>query len=273
MVVDTKKHAELSKLLQKDILDMAFNSKTGHIGSAFSISDILTVLYFGVMNIRPEQPLWSDRDYFILSKGHAAAALYAVLARRGFFSPDLLAEYRIDGGKLHGHPCRDAAPGIELSTGSLGHGLSVGAGIALAILNKTPGRVFVLLGDGECNEGVVWEAAMFASTQRLTNLIAIVDRNKFQGFDAAGAVDLMPLEEKWRAFGWDVQTVNGHDTVALTAAFEAAKINTTTGCPSVIIADTVAGKGIAEVENTLLAHYYVPTEQSYKDILTAIYAK
>jgi len=240
---------------------MSYRSKTAETGSALSIVDILTVLYFSILNIDPKKPEKKDRDRFILSKGHGAAALYAVLAERGYFKTSELATYRVDHGRFHGHPSRDAAPGIEVSTGSLGHGLSIAAGIALSLAKDEPrSKVFVLLGDGECNEGSIWEAAMFVNTLQLPNIIAIVDMNGFQGFGTTTAIDPTDLQKKFQAFGWTTLTVLGHDLHALEEVFNKAReINR----PTVILAKTITGKGITEIEKTLLAHYYVVDENTY----------
>ncbi len=251
----------IAKAIQKHTIDMAYRSKTGELGSALSISDILTVLYFRILRIDPKKPKDPKRDWFILSKGHGAASLYATLAMRGFFPLKKLLGYRTDGGTLHCHPCSFAEPGIEVSTGSLGHGFSIAAGIALALKDKK-NKVFVLLGDGECNEGSVWEAAMFAVSNKIHNLIAIIDDNKFQGFGKTSEVHNMDLAKKFSSFGWKVLKVNGHDLKALEKTLKEASKSTK---PAVVIADTVSGKGVPHIENTLLAHYHVLTDKTYKE--------
>lgn len=240
---------------------MAYRSKSGEVGSALCISDIIAVLYFRVLKINPKKPAADDRDRFILSKGHGGSALYATLALRGFFPKNRLRGYRQDGGTFHLHPCSSVASGIEVSTGSLGHGLSIGAGIALAMKTECPSRkVFVLLGDGECNEGSIWEGAMFAATHNLNNLVAIVDENKFQGFGETKQVHSMDLVKKWSAFGWDVFRSAGHDLEKLERTIIKAKQSPH---PAVVLADTVSGKSIPKIENTLLAHYFVPDRETY----------
>ncbi len=233
-------------------MEMSARAKCGETGSSLSISDILAVLYFSVLRINPEKPLNPLRDRFILSKGHAAAALYATLALRGFFPEKVLEGHRVNGGLLHAHPSRGSVPGIEASTGSLGHGLSMGAGMAEA-LKRTRAMVYVLIGDGECDEGSVWEAARYIAGRNMKNIVAIIDDNHWQGY---------PLRRKspglaglWKAAGWRVFRANGHEVSALKKSLIAAKKSR---CPAVIIADTVAGYGVKEIEHTQNAHYYVP---------------
>lgn len=260
---------EISKEIKKLIIEMAYRSGTSHIGPSLSISDILSVLYFKILNVNPKKPNWPNRDRFILSKGHGAAALYATLALKGFFPKHYLREYRINQGIFHGHPCREAAPGIEASTGSLGHGLSIGAGMALALKDDgINSKVYVLLGDGECDEGSVWEAAKFIGANRISNIVGIVDWNKFQGFRGVPKISNLDLEKQWNAFGWDTLHVSGHDFKDLEKKFRMAK---QAQAPTVIIADTISGKGIPHIENTLLAHYYtIPDQKIYKEILKTI---
>ncbi|MBI2443882.1 MAG: transketolase [Candidatus Magasanikbacteria bacterium] len=254
----------LARALRRAIITMSYQSKSAHIGSALCLADILAVLFGRLMQVRPKEPEWPERDRFILSKGHGAAALYAALAWRGFFPAADLLTYCQDGGKLHGHPCRHAAPGIETSTGSLGHGLGVAAGMALGLRGRSPGRIYVLVGDGECNEGAIWEAAMFIASHRLTSITVIIDDNKWQGFGKTSAVQQMDLAAMWTAFGWSVARVDGHNPRALEAALRAAPGSNQ---PVAIIADTIAGKGIKAVENTLLAHYIVLDEANYRQAM------
>jgi len=246
------------------IIEMSYRSKSGHIGSAFSIVDILTVLYFRVMNISPKRPEDPGRDRFILSKGHGASALFATLALRGFFPIKELKRYRINKGRFHGHPCKGTAPGIEISTGSLGHGLSIGAGMALALKKTKPKvKIFVLLGDGECQEGSVWEAAMFSFTHNLKNLIVIVDANNFQAFGKTSKISTRPLSLIWKGFGWQVMHCDGHNEKSIAQSLFAAR---KASRPTVIIAKTISGKGIPSIENTLEAHYHVLDEKEYLKI-------
>jgi len=244
---------EIGKKIRLLVMQMSERSKSGETGSSLCVSDILAVLYFRVLKIDPKHPRDRLRDRFVLSKGHAAAALYATLALRGFFSRKLLAKHRVDGGTFHAHPSFGAAPGIEVSTGSLGHGLSIGAGMAEA-LQKTPARVFVLLGDGECNEGAVWEAARHIGALQMPNIVAIVDDNRFQGYPLAREKRRADLAKMWASCGWHVFSVDGHDVDALERAIRAAAAFK---APAVVIARTVSGKGVAEIEHTQGAHYYV----------------
>ncbi len=240
--------------LRRHIVNMAADSGA-HVGGSMSVVEILAVLYFdGVLRVDPAQPQAGGRDYLIFSKGHASSALYAALAERGFFPASELASYKQMGSHLAGHPSK-SIPGVELATGSLGHGLAVGNGIALA--GKHDGgahRVFVVMGDGECQEGVVWEAAMAAAHYRLDNLVAIVDRNGVQEDGPTETImSLEPFAEKWRAFGWEVREVDGHDVAALSRELHAVPF--AAGKPSLLLARTVKGKGLSFAENTHTWHY------------------
>ncbi|HOO78372.1 MAG TPA: transketolase [bacterium] len=228
--------------------------KTGsHFGSAMSIADILTVLYFRVLRIgSPDDP---GRDRFLLSKGHAASCWYATLVARGFAPPEVLEDYLADGSSLYGHPVRNGLPGIEASTGALGHGLPIGAGMALAARNDGKGyRVFVLMGDGETQEGSVWEGAMLASRLKLDNLTAIIDANNFQGFDCVENIQpISSFRPRWEAFGWAVREVDGHDHERLEEVL--ASVPFETGKPSLVVARTVKGKGVGDMEGKFESHY------------------
>ncbi|MUG72483.1 transketolase [Paenibacillus validus] len=244
---------------------MTHYSKSSHVGTCLSIVEILYVLYFKIMKVDPENPLKPDRDKFILSKGHGSAALYSTLAERGFFSKEILNRYYIDDGILPGHLDMKAVPGIELSTGSLGHGLSVGVGMSIAnMLDNNPGNIYVLLGDGECNEGSVWEAAMLASHNKLNNITAIIDCNKLQGFgNTKDIINQENLAERWKSFGWDVLEVDGHSIFDLESCFnQPATMN-----PKVIIAHTVKGKGVSFMEDKLEWHYKSPNTQELEKAL------
>lgn len=234
--------------LRRTILDIVRSSRRGHVGSAFSIVEILRVLYDDVLHIDPLRPDRHDRDRFILSKGHGCLALYVQLAERGFFPREQLATFCEEGSALGGHPQAGKLPGVEASTGSLGHGLPVGVGFALH--GKLSGRDFrtvVLLGDGECDEGSVWEAALCAAKHRLERLTVLVDYNKMQCYAATAEVlDLEPLAAKWRSFNFGVREVDGHDRLALRRALRAAPFSP--GRPSAIICHTVKGRGIARCE-------------------------
>jgi transketolase len=238
---------------------MCAAAQASHIASCLSVADILAVLYADVLRYDPLIPHWPDRDRLILSKGHAAAALYAVLAECGFFPPQLLASYCQDESALTGHVSH-AVPGVEVSTGSLGHGLAIGCGIALAALrDRRPSRVFVVLSDGELDEGSTWEAALLAGHHRLHPLTAIIDYNKIQSFGAVAEVlNLEPLAEKWRSFGWHVREVDGHDPGALTQALQPQN---TSDLPTCVIAHTIKGRGVSFMEGQLAWHYRSPSPE------------
>jgi len=256
------KYQNLAKEIKQFILNVAYKSKDHHLGSFFSAIDLLTVLYFRNLKINPKKPKDINRDRFILSKGHAGLALYSVLAKRGFFSEsELIKNYGKDGGKLGVHPDKDSLPGIEATTGSLGQGLSMGVGLALAgKIDRLSYRTFVMLGDGECNEGSVWEAVMFSSQHKLDNLIAILDCNHLQGFGRTEEViNLESLADKWYAFGWQVEQIDGHNFKEIIRVFD--EIPFKKNKPSVIIANTVKGKGISFLENKLESHYKVINEE------------
>jgi transketolase len=246
---------ERSAHLRREILDVVRHSRRGHVGSAFSIVEILRVLYDDILRVDPAHPGRHDRDRFILSKGHGCLALYVQLAERGFFPRGALASFCEDGSLLGGHPQAGKVPGVEASTGSLGHGLPVGVGIALH--GKLTGRDFrtvVLLGDGECDEGSVWEAALCAAKHRLERLTVLVDYNKMQCYaTTAEVLDLEPLAAKWRSFGFAAREVDGHDLSALRRALRAAPF--TAGKPSAIICHTVKGRGIARCEGNPHWHH------------------
>lgn len=237
---------------------MVHRANASHIGSGLSMADLLAVLYGKILRVDPGQPDWAERDRFILSKGHAAATLYAALAEKGFFPKDWLDHYCVDDSLLSGH-VNHAVPGVDFSTGSLGHGLSIGCGVALAAkVDARPYRCFVMLSDGECDEGSIWEAVLFAPHHKLDNLVAIVDHNKIQSFGSVKEVlDLDPFADKWKAFNWGVREVDGHDHEAILAALQSTPF--VPGKPSVLIAHTVKGKGIDFMECQLAWHYKSPS--------------
>ncbi len=236
----------------------------GHLPACFSIVEILTVLYRQILRVDPADPNNPDRDRFILSKGHAAVALYTILAEMGFIEESLLETYGRSGTILGGHPDMHKLPGVEASTGALGHGFPFGVGIALGgKMDRKSYRTFVVLGDGECQEGSVWEAAMFAGQQGLDNLTAILDYNKLQALDRLDSiVSLEPLADKWRSFGWSVCEVDGHDITALLDAF--GRIPFESGRPNLVLAHTTKGKGVSFMENVPIWHYRLPNPEEMK---------
>jgi transketolase len=248
--------------LRGEVIGLSHRAKTPHLGSSLSCLDLLAVLYWEFLRIDPKKPASPDRDRFILSKGHAAPALYATLCRRGFFSPRLLADYAKDGAALAEQPAPDCAPGVEWATGSLGHGLSVGIGIALAArIQKCDYRTVALLSDGECNEGSVWEAAMFAAAQKLGSLTVLVDYNKWQATGRSEEVmALAPLRDKWEAFGWESYEVDGHDFAEIRAALACAELPDRSK-PLAIIAHTIKGRGVSFMEDDNNWHYRIPNAE------------
>jgi transketolase len=256
--------------IRRHVLQMTHRARSSHIGSCFSIVELLAVLYGRILRVRPDEPTWGDRDRFLLSKGHGAAALYAVLAERGFFPKDWLADFFADGTRLAGHVTHHGMPGVEVSTGSLGHGLSLGCGMALAAKRDgRPVRVFVLMSDGECDEGSSWEAALFAPHHHLDNLIAVIDYNKIQSFGTVEEVlNLDPLGEKWRAFGWEVCEIDGHDLKQIEPTL--GKVPRVLGRPTCIIAHTTKGKGVSFMEDRLLWHYRPPDDNELQRALEEI---
>ncbi|UYN97251.1 MAG: transketolase [Enhydrobacter sp.] len=237
---------------------------TSHIASVFSMADLLAVLYAQVLRIDPAWPAWPDRDRFVLSKGHAGAGVYAALAERGFFDVSMLDQHGQDGSALSGHVSHKGVPGVELSTGSLGHGLPVSTGMALAAQRAGKRhRVFCLMSDGECDEGSNWEAILFAAHHRLANLVAIVDYNKLQSLaPVKETLDLEPFVDKWRSFNWAVREVDGHDHAAIQRHLESLPVEADR--PSCLIAHTVKGKGVSFMENTVLWHYRTARGEEYE---------
>lgn len=246
--------AERAKQIRRLIIEMARVSKGPHVGSALSCADILAVLYFEILKIEP----WEQRDIFILSKAHAAMALYAALAARGIIDENDLAGYYQKGGKLPGHLDRQTAKGVEVSAGALGHGFNMGLGIALGFKRqKSARRVFVLIGDGECQEGSIWEGALFAPRLALDNFTVIMDYNNLQGYGVTNAICAFePIVAKWAGFGWDVQEIDGHEDKALKAALDKKSEK-----PRMIIAKTIKGRGVTFMENKLEWHYYIVTDE------------
>ena len=249
--------------VRKGIIEGTFNAKSGHPGGSLSVADIMTYLYFSHLNVDPANPKWEGRDRFVLSKGHTAPALYAALALRGFFSPDEIKLLRKPGAMLQGHPSMKSTPGVDMSTGSLGQGISTAVGMALgAKLSGADFRVFTVLGDGEIQEGQVWEAAMYASAKGLDNLVAVVDNNNLQIDGTVEEVNSpYPIPEKFAAFGWNVIEICGNDFDEIDAAFTAAK--EFKGKPTVIVAKTVKGKGVSFMENNCDWHGTAPNQEQY----------
>lgn len=257
----------LAAYIRRDIVDMTHMGGSSHVGSGLSISDILAVLYGHSLRVDPQNPSHVDRDRFILSKGHAGAAVYAALAETGFFGVERLRDHYQNGSMLSGHVSHKGVPGVEFSTGSLGHGLSVATGMAKAAkLQHRDNRVIALLSDGECDEGSNWEAILFASHHKLNNLISIIDYNKIQSLDSVeSTLGLEPFAEKFKAFGWNVIEADGHDHDILKAAFNRATEEIDR--PSVIICHTTKGKGVSFMENSVLWHYRSPQGEEYESAI------
>ena len=252
---------ELAWKIRRDAIEMTHISNGSHIGAALSIADIVAVLYNDIMKIFPQDSRNEDRDRFVLSKGHAGAAVYSALAQKGFFSTEELLNHCANGSRLSGHVSHKNVPGVEFSTGSLGHGVCVAAGMAMvAKRDKKKHRIFAIIGDGECDEGSVWEMALFANHFRLSNLIVIIDHNKIQSLDRCeNTLELFNLAEKWKAFGWNVIELDGHNHVQLKEALSEHRKEK----PTCIIAHTVKGKGISFMEDTVLWHYRAPQGEFY----------
>jgi len=267
---DTERLIKLACEIRRSIFKMIYQAGGGHIAPAFSTVEILTVLYFGGgLRYNPRHPQWEERDRFILSKGHGCAALYPVLAMAGYFEEDLLDTFCQKGTILGGHPDMHKIPGVEASTGALGHGLSFGIGMALAgKMNGKKYYTYVLLGDGECQEGSIWEGALFAAQQKLDNLTLIIDYNKLQAMDRLEAIISMePFTDKWKAFGWNVLEVDGHDIEALQVLFhEKPRVNQ----PRLILAHTIKGKGVSFMESQPLWHYRMPDESELELVISEL---
>ena len=258
---------QTAREVRKDIIRMLAEAGSGHPGGSLSATDLLTALYFKVMRHDPKNPLWPDRDRFVLSKGHAAPGLYAVLAHAGYFPIEQLMTLRKLGSPLQGHPDRRRLPGLEASTGSLGQGLSIGIGIALARrLDSKNYWTYVMISDGETNEGQTWEAASFASHNEVDHFIAVLDYNKFQLDGACQEIlHMEPMTDKWRAFGWEVIEISGHDMEAILDALARAK--QVSGKPVIIIAHTIKGKGVSFMENNNHFHGVAPTKEEAEKAL------
>ena len=271
---DVRDPKTLAWLIRRNGLEMTHLSRGSHIGSVFSVAEIIAVLYASVLNVDPKEPKKPDRDRLILSKGHAGSAVYAALAETGFFPVEQLKTHYANGSILSGHVSHKGVPGVEVSTGSLGHGLGVGVGMALgAKMDGAQWRTYVVLGDGECDEGSVWEAALQAAQYKLDRLVAVIDYNHMQSLATADeTLRLEPFEQKWKDFGWNALSVDGHDTDALQKAFDWAKENAGSRKPSVILAHTVKGKGVSFMENDILWHYRTPQGEEYDAALKELEA-
>lgn len=270
---DKSRCRALAKRIRQHVVRMTHRARSSHVGTSLSMADLLAVLYGGILRVKPDQPDWPDRDRFILSKGHGAAGAYAALAERGFFPvQQALETYCQDGSALAGHVTHTGVPGVDASTGSLGHGLSIACGMALVgKRDGRPYRVFALLSDGECDEGSTWEAVLFAPHHHLDNLVAIVDYNKIQSLGRVSEVlDLEPLGAKWRSFGWSVREIDGHDVEQIHWALRAVPFEP--GRPSCIIAHTVKGKGVSFMEDKLAWHYQPPNDQELGQALAELEA-
>jgi transketolase len=268
--LDIKSLEDRSKVIRRHVIRMLTKAGSGHPGSSLSTVDLLVALFYSKLRHNPRQPAWPDRDRFVMSKGHACPALYAALAETGYFGIDKLDTLRQFGSMLQGHPCMKTTPGIEISGGSLGQGLSVGLGISLAAkLDNKDYRTYVMLGDGEIEEGQVWEAAMAASHYKADNLCAIIDQNGLQidGF-IHEVMSSHPIPDKWRGFGWHVVETNGHDFPAILAAYNEAEA--VKGRPTVIVAKTVKGKGVSFMENQVDWHGKAPTKEEAERALAEL---
>ena len=266
-------YKDIAKNIRKKVIKMAFDSQEGHIGSNLSPVEILVCLYFKILKIDHQKPLEINRDRFILSKGHAVSVLYAVLSQAKFFSDDTLKDFCKNGCKLASHSTKGAVPGIEVSTGSLGHGLPMATGIALAgKMDRKDYRTFVLMSDGECQEGSNWEAALFAGNHKLDNLVAIIDYNKIQALGRTEDVsDLEPFKDKWESFGWGVKVIDGHSFKELEKTFLSVPIKN--GKPSVIICNTVKGRGVSFMEDRLEWHYNHLSKEEFEKAIKEIESK
>ncbi len=258
-----------TEIVRKRLVEVVYKAKAGHIGGGLSSLNVLTTLYFRLMNIDPANPKMADRDRFVMSKGHCVEALYAVLEARGFITPELVDTYGQFESVLAGHPTIEV-PGIEVNSGALGHGLPIGVGMAIAAkMDKKDYKTFVLMGDGEQGEGSIYEAAMAGNQYKLDNLVAIIDRNGLQISDTTeNVMALESIAERWSAFGWDVQDINGNDIEEVIKAFE--RIDYTNGKPHLIVSRTTKGKGVSLMENILKWHHGVPNQAEYEQAISEI---
>jgi len=269
-MIDPTTVENLARLVRRDVLNMVHLANASHVGTSLSVVDLLATLYSGILRVDPDNPEWEDRDRLIFSKGHGGAALNAVLAECGFFDRSWLDRYCENGAPLAGHATHQGVPGVELSTGSLGHGLPVACGMALYGKRSGLGyRVFSILSDGECDEGSVWESALLAPQHKLDNLVALVDFNKIQSLgNVKDVIDLDPFADKWRTFGWHVWEIDGHNVEEIIAALE--NVPGEPGRPTCIIAHTIKGKGVSFMENQLAWHYKSPDAEQLATALEEI---
>jgi transketolase len=260
-----ERYRKLAQMIRAYAIKMTNLEHSGHVGSSLSMAELIAVLYDGILRVDPKNPRWPDRDRFILSKGHAAAGLYGALAEKGFFPKWWTDTYYRDNGKLCGHISHHV-PGVEFSTGSLGHGLPVAAGMALVAKRERKNyRIFVLMSDGDCNEGSTWEAIMFAAQHRFDNLIAIVDANKIQALgEVKDIINMEPLARKLEVFGWEVREIDGHDVKEIEKTLLSVPFKK--GKPSFIIARTIKGKGVKFLENTIASHYRCVPDDKLADV-------
>lgn len=267
---DIEELKDIAKKVRLGIIEEVYSAKSGHPGGALSIADILTVLYFNEMNINPDNPNMQERDRLVLSKGHASAALYSVLANRGFFDLEELKKFRKLNSNLQGHPDKNKVPGVDMTTGSLGQGLSAANGMAIsAKLHNQNFRVYCILGDGEIEEGQIWEAAMAASHYKLDNLCVIVDNNNLQiDGEISKVMNSYPIDEKFESFGFEVMNIDGNDIEEIIKAFEVAK--NIKNKPTAIIAKTIKGKGVYFMENKAEWHGKAPNEEQYYEAIKSI---
>ena len=265
-----KELEEIARRVRIHIVKSTNEAGSGHPGGSLSATDILTALYFEIMDVKPEDPDWNKRDRFVLSKGHAAPALYGVLAERGYFPVDELMTLRKLGSRLQGHPDMRKTPGVDASTGSLGQGLSIAAGMALAAkIDRESYRIFSLCGDGEVQSGQIWEAAMFASQNKLDNLIVFLDRNNLQiDGSTKDVMSIEPIVSKWNSFGWHVLEINGHDMDEIVDAVN--KAEEVHGQPTIIISHTVKGKGVPFMEGSLAFHGKAANDEQLETALKAL---
>ena len=273
MTSETKQMLALvANHIRQGVIEGTYHAKSGHPGGSLSIAELLAYLYFSKMNVDPANPKGAARDRFVLSKGHAAPALYAALAEKGFFPKEDLKTLRKPDSYLQGHPNMHDVPGVDMSTGSLGQGISAAVGMALgAKLSGKDWRVYTILGDGEIQEGQVWEAAMFAAAKKLDNLLAVVDNNNLQIDGTVEEVNSpYPISEKFKAFGWNVIEIDGHDFDQIDSAFSAAEL--CKGCPTAVIAKTIKGKGVSYMENQVGWHGSAPNEEQYQQAMAELRA-